>query len=143
MKTKVISALAAMFVASSLFGTDLSKNTNEELYKMVATSDAKMLSEVGLEIHKRAGKLHKEGDDVLDGFRDEMKKKMSGLSDEKREEFMREFRAAMDAKIDVLSVKEAKQMGFFMGHDGKGGKSGGCAMKDKNFKHEKHSDKKW
>ncbi|MBE3022757.1 DUF1104 domain-containing protein [Campylobacter sp. 7477a] len=117
--------LAAMLVAGSVFAAPFEKNTNDELYAMIATSDAKTLGEISFEIHKRVGKLHREAMDIRGGFHDKMYEKMSKMKPEDRDKFMRDFRDSFSNKIDALSVKEARGMGLY----GMGMGRGNCDMR--------------
>ncbi|MBR8462435.1 DUF1104 domain-containing protein [Campylobacter sp. faydin G-24] len=128
-KTKV--AVFSILVASSLFAVSIKDSTNAELSGMIANADAKTLSEISLEMHKRAGKLQSEAMDIKDDFRDAMHKKISSMSDTERSKFMDEYKGLMRDKMDSLSVKEARSMDI-MG-DIMGEKHGCSAkMKDKN-----------
>lgn len=105
--------LIAILVAGSLFASSISDSSNEQLNSMIAGADAKTLSEISFEIHKRAGKLDSQIADIRGDFREQMRKKMSAMSPDERVKFMQEYRAMMSDKIDALSVKEAREMGFY------------------------------
>ena len=133
--------LAAILIAGSMFAASLDKSSNDELYGMIGAADAKTLSEVSFEIHKRVGKLNSEAASVKDGFRKEMRKKMTGMSDEDRVKFMQEYKGLIKDKVDSLSVKEAREMGFLSGHkfSQNGFKKDGC--QDGGFHKFKDADK--
>lgn len=102
--------LISMLVAGGLFAASLENSTNDELYKMVASADAKTLSEVAFEIDKRAGKLRYEAKEVKRGLKAEIRKKFEAMSIADRERFMREFRNGYNAQVGALSVAEAKKL---------------------------------
>lgn len=91
--------LASILVASSLFAADIA-------------ADAKALSDAAYENKIKAGKLEKQAYELRSEFREQMRNKLEALSDEDRAKFMQEFRKNMDEKIDKLSVKEARELGF-------------------------------
>lgn len=114
--------LIALLIAGGLFASSISDISNEQLNGMIAGADAKTLSEISFEIHKRAGKSDIRGD-----FKEQMRKKMSAMSAEDRAKFMQEYREIMRDKIDALSVKEAREMGFYpYGGEKKYAKGGYC-----------------
>ncbi|WP_122863055.1 DUF1104 domain-containing protein [Campylobacter showae] len=102
--------LISMLVAGGLFAASLENSTNDELYKMVASADAKTLSEVAFEIDKRAGKLKFEAKEAKRGLKAEIRKKFDAMSIADRERFMREFRNGYNAQVGALSVAEAKRL---------------------------------
>lgn len=118
--------LVAILIAGSMFAASFDNISNEELYKMIDRADSRTLSEISFEIHKRAGKLSSEAMDIRNGFRVEMQKKMSAMSSDDRVKFMQEYRDLLGEKIDDMSVKDAKSMGFF---GNMGGKKGSCGNK--------------
>ncbi|PSM53033.1 DUF1104 domain-containing protein [Campylobacter blaseri] len=114
-------SLVAILIAGSMFAASISDSSNTELYSMVKDADAKTLSDVSFEVHKRAGKLNSQAKEIKQGFKDEMHKKISSMSDEDRAKFMQEYKKNMNEKIDSLTVKEAREMGFGgMGMGGQG-----------------------
>ncbi|MDO5045747.1 DUF1104 domain-containing protein [Campylobacter sp.] len=108
--------LIAALVATSLFAGSLEQSSNADLYAKIAKADAKTLSDISFEIHKRAGKLNLDAMDIRGEFRDEMQKKMSAMSADERVKFMQEYRGLMSDKLDSMSVKDAHTMGFFTGY---------------------------
>lgn len=124
--------MVAICIAGSLFASSFEKNTNDELVAMISGADAKMMSEISFELHKRAGVLSKQANKIRADFRDKMRSKISTLKEGEREQFMSEFRKNYDQKIDGLSVKEAKNFGFFGKKDRR--EAGNCKIYDRMSK---------
>lgn len=96
---------------------------------MIATADAKTMSEISFELDKRAGALMQQARKIKGDFKDKMREKISKLSDNEREKFMGDFRQNYDKKLENLSVKEAKNFGLFGKKDAH--KNMGCKNLDK------------
>lgn len=121
-------AFIGILIAGSLFAGSISDSSNTQLNSMVAGADAKTLSEISFEIHKRASKLSSQEADIIDEFREQMRSKISAMSPDERAEFMQEYRGIMRDKMDSLSVKEAGKMRFYA-HNG--GQNSGHGRHDK------------
>lgn len=75
-------------------------------------SEAKMMSDAAYENKIKVGKLENQAFELRAEFRERMRSKLDTLSDEDRAKFMEEFRKNMSEKIDKLTVKEARELGF-------------------------------
>lgn len=98
-------------LAGALFANTLENRTNDELMSMIATADAKSMSEIKFELDKRAGALMAQARKIKGEFKEKMRDKISKLDD--KEKFLSDFRQNYDKKFENLSVKEAKDFGFF------------------------------
>ncbi|MDL0089518.1 DUF1104 domain-containing protein [Campylobacter gastrosuis] len=116
-------------LAGALFANTLKNRTNDELMAMIATADAKTMSEISFELDKRAGVLMEQARKIKGDFKDKMRDKISKLSDDEREKFMGDFRQNYEKKLENLSVKDAKNFGFFGKKDRQ--KNGNCKNLDK------------
>ncbi|MCR4941690.1 MAG: DUF1104 domain-containing protein [Campylobacter sp.] len=95
----------SIIVASTLFAA----NVNTEA---IANADAKTLATLAFENKKKAGELEGEARKLRHEFSKAVKEKLSKLNAEDRAKFMREYKKTLDEKIDSLSVKEARRLGF-------------------------------